>query len=645
MGDRPPIDPFDQWLPSIRWVFHRLEDLADPLPNGDLVVLRGPTELRQRFLQKWRARWPESPLVICAESFEEEAIRSGINQFGVKKFVLEESWKASIQKILEEISEAGESRRERDLVLKEYGRRRHELEKLNEALEKTVTERTVFLENSTKEEKDKLAKERQLIRFLNEVSLQISTEDILRVLRRELRRYHKIQNPVMVLQEPGHRSEFLSFRGDQILHQEGPENGLSNAADDRGLQQFLADHFGRPFHRAMFYRLNLHSAGQALLAVEYSMMEPEEIQVIGELLQERVRAIATAVERLFLEDRLRRFAIRWERTFDGFREPISVIDPSLHVLRGNRAFVPRQNSGGPCYQVFAGRTSPCEGCPVALNPNSEETLSWQIRVGRRIYRVSSWPVRESGARNIAGRVTQYSDVTESREIYLRMLQNEKMSAIGSLAGHIAHELNNPLTGIRSLAQVLLLDPAASGGTFQDDLRQIENAARRCQKIIRHLLEFTREGEGPAVPTSMDEVIESTLPLLKTALRRHRLEMILGSRNAKVLAEPHLLQQVVFNLVNNACQAMTSSGSLGIISKVTNGFVELRLSDTGPGIPMEIQARLFEPFFTTKSEGEGTGLGLSTSRVIVEKHGGTIEFQSEMGKGTEFILRFPVVGKP
>lgn len=604
------------------------------------MVVRWEGEASSQFLKKWHLRFPDLPLLLSSKEFTEAEVRQGINTHGVRRFLLDERWEADLLDSLIEIKRLGETRRERDLALREYARRNRELEKLNEALEKTVTERTTFLEQSTREEKEKLARERQLIRFLNEISLQTSAEDILRVLRRELRRFHKIQNPVMALREPGERAEFLSFRGDQVLHQEGPDLWPQEGIDDRELRQFFANHFGRPFNRALFFQLDLHSAGRGLLAVEYSLMEESEVSAITDLLQERVRSVAMAVEKLFLEERLRRFAIRWEKTFDSFREPVAVIDPQMHLLRGNRAFAGKSGSGRSCYKIFAGRETPCENCPVAGNPASGETLHGGVRVGKRLYRLSSWPVREPGARGIAGRVNHYSDITESREVYLRLLQNEKMSAIGSLAGHIAHELNNPLTGIRSLAQILAQDPASSEGSLKEDFQQIESASKRCQKIILHLLDFTREGEGPAVPLSLDEVIESTLPLLKTALRPHRLEMRLSARNAKVMADAHLLQQVIFNLVNNACQAMQNSGTIGILSRVVDDLVEVRLSDTGPGIPVEIQSRLFEAFFTTKAEGQGTGLGLSTSRVIVEKFGGEISFRSEPGQGTEFVLRFP-----
>ncbi|MBX2988616.1 MAG: PAS domain-containing sensor histidine kinase [Bdellovibrionaceae bacterium] len=608
-------------------------------PEADLTVIRWGLAESRRWAEEWRRHFPEAPLALSAAQFSADDLRVGINQLWSLGFMTDARLASELPAAAEKAAERRRQRGARDRTLQNFGRRNRELERLTEILEKTVVERTSNLEASTREEKEKLARERQLIRFLNEISLQRSTGDILRVVRRELRRFHKIQNLVVALRDTDQRTEFMSFRGDQILRHEGSDKWPGKEADDRERQQLFANHFGRPFHRTLFFPLDLHSAGEGLLAVEYSLMGEEEIGLITDLLNERLRPVGMAVERLFLEDRLRRFAGRWERTFDGFRDPIAVIDSRMKVLRGNRAF-----GAGPgrrsCHELFAGSDKPCEACPVSVQPESAQTLQGTVRIDRRVYRLSSWPVQEPRAVRISGRVTHYTDITESRELYLRMLQSEKMSAIGSLAGNIAHELNNPLTGIRSLAQVLEAE-ATDEGTLKEDLHQIENAARRCQTIIRHLLDFTRGGEGPIVPVSLDEVVESTLPLLKTVLRPHRLELLLTARNAKIMAEPHLLQQAVFNLINNACQAMKDTGRIGVASKVTtDNEVELRIIDTGPGIPEEIRGRLFEPFFTTKKEGDGTGLGLSTSRAIVEKYGGRIEFNSVLGQGTEFILRFP-----
>jgi signal transduction histidine kinase len=220
-----------------------------------------------------------------------------------------------------------------------------------------------------------------------------------------------------------------------------------------------------------------------------------------------------------------------------------------------------------------------------------------------------------------------------------MLQNEKMGAIGMLAGNIAHELNNPLTGLRSLSQVLLQE-ADQKTNLYSDLVEIEKAAARSQRIIKNLLDFSKGEDQPAEDISVDEIVERTLPMLKSALRTHRLEVDLETLDKSVHVEPHLVQQVVFNLVNNACQAMKDSGRLAITSKFAQDKVYLEVEDTGPGIPEDIQRRIFEPFFTTKKEGHGTGLGLSMSKSIIEKFGGTIEVHNVEPHGARFVIVLP-----
>ena len=131
-------------------------------------------------------------------------------------------------------------------------------------------------------------------------------------------------------------------------------------------------------------------------------------------------------------------------------------------------------------------------------------------------------------------------------------------------------------------------------------------------------------------------------MLKTAMREHRSEMYLSEDPLNVRVEPHLMQQVVFNLVNNACQAMVDPGTIALETLVgKDGTCELQIRDTGKGIPAEILEHIFEPFFTTKEEGQGTGLGLSMSKIVIEKFGGEILVQSEPGQGATFIVRLPV----
>lgn len=267
------------------------------------------------------------------------------------------------------------------------------------------------------------------------------------------------------------------------------------------------------------------------------------------------------------------------------------------------------------------------------------TIQVKTAEGDRVYQVHSYPINLEGGRptNV---VNAYVDISQSRELYIRLLQSEKMGALGVLAGNIAHELNNPLTGIRSLTQVLIkeVDPQSP---LASDLNEIERATERSQKIIRNLQDFSNKEGTQLENFALDEIVERTIPMLKSLLRSHRLEIDLGTANRKVRGEPHLIQQVVFNLINNACQAMKNPGTLTISTEIFEGQkLLLKIKDTGPGIPKEIRSRVFEPFFTTKREGLGTGLGLSLSREIIERHHGRIDFVSDEGIGTEFFVQFP-----
>lgn len=540
------------------------------------------------------------------------------------------------------------SREASEKLRREFGRKNRRLEEQTQSLEALVLERTASLEASAREESEKLTRERQIIRFLNDLAALGGVEEVLRLLRKEIRKFPKALDLCLALRPGPGRVLFLSFRGDQVLRSEGedPRGVLKGPSAEDEQRQFFANHFGRPFGRALFIPLDVPAGSrqrplEGLLAVEYSLMSEDEREALMEILTERLRPLSLVVDRLFIEDRQRRTAMRWERSFDSWKDPVVIIDQNLNVLRGNRAFT-NQLMPKACYESFAGRSAPCEGCPVHGQTGSPEVLNGTIHVGHRIYQLRSYPLTENGEGRVTGRVHHYGDVTENRATYLRMLQNEKMGALAELAGHIAHELNNPLSGIRSLAQVLRHEYKAEAA-IEADLQQIESAAQRCQKIIRHLLEFSSDGEAVLSPVSLDEVIEGTLPLLKTALRPHRQQMLLQARKARFMGDPHLLQQVVFNLINNACQAMKEAGSIGVQTRVIDGEqVELSVVDTGPGIPPELHTRIFEPFFTTKKEGEGTGLGLSLSRAIIEKMGGSLRVESDGRSGSRFIARWPLV---
>lgn len=227
----------------------------------------------------------------------------------------------------------------------------------------------------------------------------------------------------------------------------------------------------------------------------------------------------------------------------------------------------------------------------------------------------------------------------------QLIQSEKLAAFGQLGAGIAHEVKNPITGILGYVQLSLrkVEPETP---LHNNLKIIEKETRRCKAIIDNLLKFTRQEKAAREPVEVNRVAEDTAALVDHQLGMHqvRLEKDLAENLPRVLGNANQLQQVLLNIILNAEQAM--EGKPGTIRIETagreDGRVEIRVRDTGPGIPKEIQARLFEPFFTTKPVGEGTGLGLSVTYGIIKDHKGEVLVESEPGQGATFIIRLPQV---
>lgn len=588
-----------------------------------------------------------APRLLIAEELNESEVREGINKAQVFRFMRWPLSEREVWKLLESALQKHSMLLSRSLLLRESSHQNKQLEALTHSLEEMVDERTQYIEMSHREESEKLNRERQLIRFIKDLATQTSFEEILGILRKELRKFHKMGDPILAYRLGGDKTFFMSFQlghftqTESLNHFEFPKTAQVPTSE---LIRYFANHFGRPFVRAYMVPLELRltsrfvgGEAEAILCVENSLSD-KEMGPFVDFISDRMRPLSMALDRVLLENQLSIFSYRWEKTFDGMRDPIAIVDVDYSVVRSNRKFSEKfiQNK---CYESFAHRQSPCEGCPAGQALKEGQPQSGQIQVGGRVYQVHSYPVLlDQGARptNV---VHQYVDITQSRELYLRMLQNEKMGAIGMLAGNIAHELNNPLTGLRSLTQVLLQETPASGN-LHSDLVEIEKATARSQRIIKNLLDFSKGEDQPAEYVSVDEVVERTLPMLKSALRNHRLEVDLQTLSASVFVEPHLLQQVVFNLINNACQAMKDPGRLSVSTGVKDGQISINIEDTGPGIPPDILRRIFEPFFTTKKEGHGTGLGLSMSKSIIEKFGGTIQFRNVEPQGSCFTIVLP-----
>jgi len=275
--------------------------------------------------------------------------------------------------------------------------------------------------------------------------------------------------------------------------------------------------------------------------------------------------------------------------------------------------------------------------------------------------VSASALREDGG-SPSGFVAIWRDISDRKRaekertiLQLELLQAQKLSAIGELAAGVAHELNNPLTGILLYSGLALKKMSAQGpernGYLQKlpkDLEMIRDSALRCDRIVRGLLELSRRGPREKEFVDINGALRSTIEVFARYFEAQRIIIVenLDANLPPIEGDKYSLQQVFVNIVRNAQDAMPDGGVLTIVSRrLGKTRLEIAVTDTGLGISRQNKSRLFQPFFTTKPPGKGTGLGLAISYGIVREHGGTIGVESEEGKGTTFSLVFPAATAP
>jgi two-component system, NtrC family, sensor kinase len=233
---------------------------------------------------------------------------------------------------------------------------------------------------------------------------------------------------------------------------------------------------------------------------------------------------------------------------------------------------------------------------------------------------------------------------ELEEARTQLMQAEKIASIGRLASGVAHEINNPLSGILIYADLLLKDLAHNPG-WSEDLQEIITQTLRCKQIVGRLLDFSRQSQGHRVFCDINTIIRHSTELLAHQALFHDIDILteLDPGLPQVTADPGQLQQVFTNLLLNAGAAMQGKGRIRVASSFdpVSEQVTLLFEDSGPGIPPDNMDKIFEPFFTTKAPGEGTGLGLSVVHGIIQQHGGSIEVANSPSGGAVFAVTLPL----
>jgi len=233
---------------------------------------------------------------------------------------------------------------------------------------------------------------------------------------------------------------------------------------------------------------------------------------------------------------------------------------------------------------------------------------------------------------------------ERKAMQEQLMQAEKLSALGELISGIAHELNNPLTGVMGYSQLLL--GSGVSAESKGNLEKIHREAVRCQKIVQNLLTFARRRSPERKFLDVNALLESTLELREYQLKVDGIEVVkeLAPDLPRTMGDFHQLQQVFINIINNAHHAMLESGQSGrliVTSALAGSSIRISIADSGPGIPADCISKIFDPFFTTKEIGKGTGLGLSLSYGIVKEHDGLIDVTSRPGEGATFHVELPI----
>jgi PAS domain S-box-containing protein len=432
------------------------------------------------------------------------------------------------------------------------------------------------------------------------------------------------------------------------------------------------------------------------------LMTPDEA-ILEDLLKTKpanIRLVAYQLSRLFWKaidaehQKLRLRNEEIETILNSIQDFIAVISPTMEIEEANQAFLEQigyskeEVIGRKCHDIFQKLNSPCDSnlisCPlnnaIQSRRPSQQVLTRVDREGRQYHvDVKIFPVWGNEgkiskfievSRDISDSKKQEEEMTrrlekmvedrtrELKETHSKFLHQDKMASLGKLSASVVHEINNPISGILNL--VMLMNRMMEGGTLQQKemgqfsqyLRLMEAETRRISRIVSNLLAFSRHSKMEFGTVHLNQLIEKTLFLNANLLKLHsiKVEENLDPELPPLMGSEDRLQQVFMNLISNAAEAVEAGHGERRLSIVTKHLrekesVSVSFADTGVGIPQENLSKLFEPFFSTKKKGKGVGLGLSVAYGIIQEHGGSIQVQSEEGRGTTFTVELPLKTNP
>jgi two-component system NtrC family sensor kinase len=366
------------------------------------------------------------------------------------------------------------------------------------------------------------------------------------------------------------------------------------------------------------------------------------------------RVVQTArdiTERVRLERETERWALRFRQIVDAVHGIVTIKDLSGRYQLVNpwaeRVFRMREQEmiGHTAGELFAAKVAHVieANDRVVLDRQGHHTVEETLEIESvpRIVVSERFPLADQSGR-IVSICCVARDETQARQLQHDLIQTERLTAVGRLAAGVAHELNNPLTGILTFAEDLL-EQSAAGDPLREDYQLIIDEALRCRRIVKDLLDYSRNREAERRRARLDDVVRRAVGMVErqASFRNVRMRMDVEPDLPLVDIDPAQVQQVILNLVMNARDAMSGFGEIRIRATPSpdRESAVLSVTDTGCGIPPDQLAEVFEPFFSTKGE-QGNGLGLAIVQSVVERHGGEVHVDSVVGKGTTFRVSLP-----
>ncbi|MDZ7289671.1 MAG: ATP-binding protein [candidate division KSB1 bacterium] len=386
------------------------------------------------------------------------------------------------------------------------------------------------------------------------------------------------------------------------------------------------------------------------------------------LLSRKEQSDRMRIEKLNAALEQHRFELQSEKEkltkiIEGINAGLCLVDRETHIVWVNNVveswFGPFERLRGMmCAEAFWGNDDMCVHCPTAKSFQNgtiaqvefeRTTSSGQ----RKFYRITSAPIRSEKG-EVVNVLELIQDITEEKALQAQLVQSGKLAAIGELASGIAHEINNPLSSIAICVEDLAemfnngnLGELPQNRDIHECIRSIKNDINRCKRITTGLLNFSRHKEPQLEPTDVNQVLRNTVLFTrhKAELMQLEIKFDLSPQLPLVMAEADELAQVFLNILINAMDFSAAGQTIEVFTeRYGQHEIAIRIVDYGTGIPSINLPKIFSPFFTTKPPGQGTGLGLAISQRIIKRHGGRIEVQSIVGKGTTVTVILPIASE-